>query len=245
MENRTNATYPAVATGGSTFYGAAVGILMLDTRFPRIHGDIGHASTWPFPVHYHIVRNASPGEVVYQHAENTLDLFIEAARTLAAEGVGCITTSCGFLCLVQNTLNEAVSVPVITSSLVQVPLINEILPSGKRAGILTISNTSLSDDHLKAVNIPLDTPVASTEGRREFTRAILGNEEQMNIELARQDNIEAAMELSNNDDIGAIVLECTNMIPYASDIKQATGLPIFSIYTIICWLQAGIIPPRF
>ena len=46
--------------GGKALYGASVGILMLDAEFPRIIGDMGNAQTWPFPVHYKIVRQASP-----------------------------------------------------------------------------------------------------------------------------------------------------------------------------------------
>ncbi len=44
----------------------AVGILMLDTRFPRFPGDIGNAATWPFPVLYRAVRDASPEHVARQ-----------------------------------------------------------------------------------------------------------------------------------------------------------------------------------
>ena len=44
--------------GGKALYGASVGILMLDAQFPRIIGDMGNAQTWPFPVHYKIVRQA-------------------------------------------------------------------------------------------------------------------------------------------------------------------------------------------
>jgi len=38
--------------GGFNQYGFTVGILMLDTRFPRIPGDMGNAATFPFPVRY-------------------------------------------------------------------------------------------------------------------------------------------------------------------------------------------------
>jgi hypothetical protein len=37
-----------VAYGGKAIYGARVGILMLEARFPRIPGDMGNAETWPF-----------------------------------------------------------------------------------------------------------------------------------------------------------------------------------------------------
>ncbi len=173
------------ATGGKSIYGAAVGILMLDAKFPRIPGDMGHAATWDFPVHYRIVRNASPGQVVQRKASGLLPAFIDAARALEADGVDGITTNCGFLSLFQQELAAAVSVPVATSSLMQVELINRILPAGKRAGILTISASTLSAKHLECAFVPPHTPVGSTEGGREFTRVVLGDEGELDIDQAR------------------------------------------------------------
>ena len=125
--------------GGKSIYGAAVGILMLDARFPRIPGDLGNATTWPFPVHYRIVRKASPDRVVRRGAAGLLDAFIDAALELKADGVDGITTNCGFLSLFQKDLAAATGLPVAASSLMQVAQVNALLPPGKRAGILTIS----------------------------------------------------------------------------------------------------------
>ncbi len=233
-----------IAQGGKSIYGASVGILMLDAQFPRIPGDMGNALTWPFPVLYRIVRDASPDRVVRHRAEGMLDAFIEAAEDLVKDGVDGITTNCGFLSLFQKELSQALPVPVATSSLMQVEMVNRILPSGKRAGVLTISASTLTSDHLIAASVPADTPIGSTEDGQEFTRAILGNELTLDVDKARQDNIEAALALQNqNPDLGAIVLECTNMCPYAADIQRATGLPVFSIVNFIAWFQAGLNPP--
>ncbi|MGV6804696.1 MAG: aspartate/glutamate racemase family protein [Ruegeria sp.] len=235
-----------IARGGKSIYGASVGILMLDARFPRIPGDMGNAETWPFPVLYRVVRDASPEQVVRHRAEGMLDAFIDAAQDLIRDGVDGITTNCGFLSLFQKELAEALPVPVATSSLMQVDMVNRILPEGKRAGILTISGSTLSDDHLRHAKVPLDTPIGTTEGGQEFTRAILGNELSLNVDKARADNVEAAIALkSENPDMGAIVLECTNMCPYAQDIQHATGLPVFSIVTFVNWFQAGLSPAKF
>ncbi|NOD86628.1 aspartate/glutamate racemase family protein [Ruegeria sp. HKCCD6119] len=235
-----------IVQGGKSIYGASVGILMLDAQFPRIPGDMGNAQTWPFPVLYRIVRDASPDRVVRHRAEGMLEVFIDAAQELVQDGADGITTNCGFLSLFQKELAEAVPVPVVTSSLMQVEMVNRILPKGKRAGILTISASTLTNDHLQAANVPLDTPIGTTEGGQEFTRAILGNESRLNVEKAREDNVEAAIALaSDNPELGAIVLECTNMCPYAPDIRQATGLPVFSIVSFVTWFQAGLVPPVY
>lgn len=234
------------ASGGKAIYGAAVGILMLEARFPRIPGDMGNALTWPFPVHYKVVRSATPDRVVRQGAEGLLDVFIEAARDLVADGVDGITTNCGFLSLFQAELAAAVPVPVATSSLMQVAMVNKLLAPSRRAGVLTVSQSTLTARHLEAAGVPEGTPIGSTEGGREFTRAILGNELELDVDLARQDNIDAARALvAANPDLGALVLECTNMVPYAADIRLATGLPVFSIESFVSWFQSGLVPRRY
>ncbi len=232
-----------IAHGGKAVYGASVGILMLEARFPRIPGDMGNALTWPFPVHYRVVRGASPDRVVRQRAEGLLEDFIAAARELVADGVDGITTNCGFLSLFQDELAAAAGVPVATSSLMQAPMIQAILPPGKRVGILTISAGTLTGGHLRKAGVPEGTPVVGTEGGKEFSRVILNNEERMDVEAARQDLTEAGRELAGkNPDVGAILLECTNMVPYAADVARATGLPVFSIYNFICWFQSALQP---
>lgn len=234
------------AKGGKAVYGAAVGILMLEAQFPRIPGDMGNALTWPFPVHYKVVRGASPDKVVRRGAEGLLDQFIIAAREMVADGVDGITTNCGFLSLFQQELADSVSVPVATSSLMQVGMVNSLLPNQKRAGILTISGSSMTDAHLSAAGVPLDTPIGTTEGGQEFTRAILDNEPELDVTVARQDNVEAARAMqADHSNLGALVLECTNMVPYAADIAAATGLPVFSIETFVRWFQSGLVPRQF
>ncbi|MEM6985390.1 MAG: aspartate/glutamate racemase family protein [Pseudomonadota bacterium] len=232
--------------GGRSVYGASVGILMLEARFPRIVGDMGNALTWPFPVQYRVVQGASPDRVVRGGASGLLDPFIDAARDLIAHGADGITTNCGFLAIYQEELAAALDRPVATSSLMQVNLVNATLPPGKRAGILTISASSLTPRHLEGARVPASTPIATTEGRREFSRAILDNEYTLNVEAAREDNVEAALELqSDHPDVGAIVLECTNMIPYAADIQQATGLPTYSMASFVSWFQSALQPLRY
>jgi Asp/Glu/hydantoin racemase len=234
------------ATGGKAIYGASVGILMLEARFPRIPGDMGNAVTWDFPVHYRIVRGASPDKVVRRGAEGLLPDFLEAARELVRDGVDGITTNCGFLSLFQSDLAGAAGVPVAASSLMQVGMVNRLLPPGKRAGILTISGSTLTPAHLAAAGVPEGTPLGTTEGGREFTRAILGNEAELDVDAAREDNVEAARALAAaHPDLGALVLECTNMTPYAADIRQATGLPVFTIASFVTWFQSALVPRRY
>lgn len=234
------------AQGGKSIYGASVGILMLEAQFPRIPGDMGHAGSWDFPVLYRIVRGASPDRVVRKNAAGLLPDFIAAAQELVADGADGVTTNCGFLSVFQRDIADAVGVPVATSSLMQVAMVDAVLPPGKRAGILTISASTLTPDHLTAAGVPLDTPIGTTEGGTEFTRAILGNAFELDIDAARRDNVQAAKDLvTAHPEIGALVLECTNMVPYAQAIRAATGVPVFSIHSFVSWFQSSLVPRTF
>ena len=235
-----------IAHGGKAIYGASLGILMLEARFPRIPGDMGNAQTWPFPVLYKVVNGASPHRVVNQRAEGLLDAFIEAARELVRLGADGITTNCGFLTLFQRELAAAVGVPVATSSLMQIPLIQCLLPPGKKVGVLTISKASLTPAHLAAAGLSDDLPIVGTEGRREFHRVIMQNELMMDVAKAEADLLDAGRELvATHPEVGVIVLECTNMPPYAASLRREIGLPVFDIVSFMTWFHAGLRPKAF
>ena len=230
--------------GGFNQYGFTVGILMLDTRFPRIPGDMGHAGTFPFPVRYHRVAGAEPDLVVRKGAAALLSSFIEGARALEKEGVGAITTNCGFLAKFQGQLSEAVAVPVFTSSLLLVPLVHRMLAPGRRVGIMTVDASSLTAEHLTAAHITGDIPiaVAGLETEKEFTRVMLDNQLELDVERARAEHRSVARRLlATHPDIGAIVLECTNMPPYAVDIQRETGLPVFDIVSLVTMMHGALV----
>jgi len=214
-----------IARGGKSIYGAPLGILMLQARFPRIPGDMGNAQTWPFPVLYKVVPGATPEKVVLRGAQGLLPDFLGAAAELVEQGAEAITTNCGFLALFQAELAAHVKVPVATSALIQVPWVQATLPPGKRVGVITVSAGSLTPRHLQAAAVPLDTPIAGTETGREFFRVLIKAEkDDMDIDLAAQDILDAGRDLlSRHEDIGAIVLECTNMPPYAHALRGSDG----------------------
>jgi Asp/Glu/hydantoin racemase len=238
---------PRIARGGKSIYGAPLGILMLEARFPRIPGDMGNGETWPFPVLFRVVRGATPEKVVLLGAKGLLPDFIAAAEELVHLGAEAITTNCGFLSLFQRELAEAVRVPVATSSLMQVPWVQATLPPGKRVGVITVSKQSLTPAHLDAAGVPRDIPCVGTEGGREFFRVLIRADQQdMDIDLATQDILDAGRELvTRHPDVGAIVLECTNMPPYAAALRDALSLPVYDIYSMISWFHAGLRPRRF
>ena len=236
--------------GGFNQYGFTVGILMLETRFPRIHGDMGNATTFPFPVRYHRVTGADPDLVVRRGAEGLLPAFVAGAQALEREGVGAITTNCGFLIKYQAELARSVRVPVFTSSLLLVPLVHRTLPPGQRIGIMTVNAATLTPEHLDRAGIGADVPLAvvGMEGEKEFTRALLDNELELDVDLAREEHVRVARRLvADHPDIGAIVLECTNMPPYTADIQRETGRPVFDVLSLVTMFHGALVagqPPR-
>ena len=234
-----------LAHGGKAVYGANVGMLLLETRFPRIPGDGGNAQTWPFPMLYRVVRGATPDRVVRDRG-GIVDDFVAAARELVAIGADGITTNCGFLVLYQDRLSAECGVPVAASSLLQVPWVERLLPPGRRVGVVTVEAASLTAQHLGCAGAPPDTPVEGTEGGAEFTRVLLGDEPELDVDRAREDVVAAARRLvERNPEVGAIVLECTNMPPYAAEMSRAIGLPVYDFYSFVCWFQAGLRPRTF
>lgn len=236
-----------IARGGKAIYGAPLGILMLQARFPRIPGDMGNAGTWPFPVLYKVVQGASPERVVVGGAAGLLDDFIAAGRELIGLGAEAITTNCGFLSIFQAQMQAALRVPVATSSMMQVPWVQATLPPGRRVGIITVNAAGITPAHLAGAGVPADTPIVGTENGQEFFRVLIRAEaEDMDVDLAREDILDAAHRLrALCPELGAIVLECTNMPPYAADVADATGLPVYDVYSMITWFHAGLRPRRF
>jgi len=151
------------AYGGKTIHGARIGMVMVDTVFPRMPGDFGNMLTWPFPVLAKVVRGFNPTKVTTFSAEEMMEPFALAAEELVAEGVDGITSSCGFLSLVQGELRRRCGVPVAVSALMQVPFIERLLPPGKRVGVLTVSSQLLEERHLVAAGAAADSPLAGCE----------------------------------------------------------------------------------
>src|SRR6478672_2514020 len=229
---REMALHSRKAVGGKTIYGARVGILMLDTKWPRPPGDTGNAHTWPFPVIYKVVPGASARVVIHEQGKGLGQAFLDAAAALVREGADGITTTGGFLAIFQDQLAAHVKVPVASSSLLQIPLVQRLLPAGKRVGVLSVHGDRITPDHWKAVGAPLDTPVMGTEGGREFTRVLLNDEMEMDYEKAEQDVLAAGDDLlKRHPEVGAIVCETHNMGPYARALNNRLGIPIFDVTT--------------
>ena len=225
---------------------ATLGILMLNSTFHRYPGDIGNAQTWSFPVRYKIVADATPSNVIGLHDASLLAPFKRAADELIADGVDGITTTCGLLSLYQKDLAAHCSVPVATSSLLQVPMVERLLPPGKRVGILTYSASTLNEAYLDAVGIAPDTPVAGMAPGSAFVRWIRDGDNTVPYAVLRDEVVAAARDLTRRHrEVGALVLECTNLSPFAADIADHLRIPVYDTVTMVNAFYASLRPRRY
>jgi hypothetical protein len=195
-----------------------LGLLMLDTRFPRVPGDVGHPATFPFPVRRAVVRGASPQRVVRERDPALLQPFVDAARRLVDQGCAAITTSCGFLIHFQDALQAALPVPVWTSSLL-------LLPALPNAGVITVDAAALALDGV---------PVEGLAPGCAFQRTLLDDLPTLDEADARRQTLAAAERLLQRaPQVTDIVLECTNLPPHAPALRAATGRRVHDITTLV------------
>ncbi len=213
-----------------------LGILMLDTQFPRPLGDIGNPDSFGVPTRRVVLKGAWPEKVVQSGASlrklRLLDPFQRMVRQLVSEGAGAITTSCGFLVLLQSELQRAAGrVPVVTSSLMHLP---NLLQDHAQVGVLTISAKALGSEHLRAAGLARerlnDVWVQGIAPDSSFARTILGNLATLDAAQAQADVLAAALALHTRaPHLRHVVLECTNLPPYAAAIEAATGWQTHSL----------------
>lgn len=216
--------------GSDTAAQGFLGVIVLDTRFPRPPGDIGCPQTWAragIPARLQVVPGASARRVVQEQDPALLGPFIDAARSMATDGARLITTSCGFLAGWQAELQAAVPVPMITSSLLQCA----DLPA---PGIVTFDATSLHTSLLRKAGVPAGTPVQGLACGCELQSRILADDTVLDLAQAQADVVAAAVQLvARHPQVQTVVLECTNMPPYRAAVALATGRPVHDLET---WL---------
>jgi len=229
-----------------SWYGESIGILILDAAYPCIPGNVGNASTFPFPVRYKVVKEASIERLIKQKDITLLEPFINAATELQEEGVKAITGACGFMALFQREVSDAVDVPVFLSSLLQIPFIYQI--KRQKIGIITADSKSLTPEHFIAVGVNKEIPlrIGGMEDQKEFREAILEEKGTLDSDLIEREVVGVAKKLvTDNPDIGALVLECSDLPPYAHAIQKEVNLPIFDFTTMIRYVHTALVRKEF
>jgi aspartate/glutamate racemase len=219
-----------------------IGIILLDTKFPRLLGDVGNPKTFPFPVIFEKVEKAIPFRVVKEGDPGLIAPFVEAARTLERRGAKAITTSCGFLAVWQQEIASAVDIPVFTSSLIQVPWAHQVKGGRGRVGVLTVDAASLTKGHFDGVEaggIPVVVRGMDPEG--EFQRVYVGNNTDIDLSKAEHEVVSGVSALVNeNRDVSSIVLECTNMPVFGRAIRNTAKIPVFDIVTLTNFIWSSV-----
>lgn len=222
-------------------YGHAIGVLMLDEAVPFIPGSVGNASSYPYPVLFRAVSGLKY-EDVFARDPGCTALLVDAARELEAEGVKGIAGNCGFMLGYQETVAAAVSVPVFLSSLMQLPLVAASLGRGQSLGIIAADEDGITPELLALAG--LDGRVAivakGMKAMPAFRHFLVDMRGSLDAERVREETVAVARQLvSENDGVGAILLECSELPPYAHAVQQATGLPTYDFMTLIGYFAMG------
>ena len=228
------------------WYGESIGILILDAAYPCVPGNVGNASTFPFPVRYEKVTGASIDRLLNQQDPSLAEPFIQAAKNIQNQGVKAITGACGFMALFQREVTAAVDIPVFLSSLLQIPLIYQM--TRKPTGIITANASSLKQAHFDAVNVTPDIPViiAGMETQPEFSSAVLEEKGTLDSDKIQDEVVSVAEKLvKDHPDIGAILLECSDLPPYAHAVQAVVRLPVFDFFTMINYIHTALVRSPF
>lgn len=219
--------------------GIPIGIIAVNLIYPKLPGNVANASTFRFPVLYEIVDFEI--EELFRGDEKIKQQIIEAARKLEAQGVRAIVGACGFFAHFQKDVREAVNVPVFMSSLCQIPIISTGLKEGKKIAVIAADGKSITNRLLEKVGATNSRLVVFNVGDWEsFSPIRYGKTELDNGALTRDLENLAKDIAENHREIGAILLECSDLPPYAYNIQRVSGLPVYDFISLINWVEHSV-----
>lgn len=236
------------ARPGQVAYGYPIGMLCAQWNIPFVPGDLNNAATFDFPMRYLEVDGVSGADVLRGNGETFTRLLIEGARQLEAEGVRAITGNCGFMAVCQDEVAAAVDVPVFMSSLLQVPMLSRMLGPHRRLGILAANSAALTPSVLGGAGVTdLDRIViGGLEHQPHFRDVILEETGTLDLALMNAEVVATAVELKLAfPDLGAYLLECSDLPVYSAAIREATGLPVFDWASYIGYVERAANPQPY
>jgi hypothetical protein len=207
---------------------------MLDSIIPRIPGDPGHAETFDFPIRYGVIRDF-PFEDLVEIRNDHIGRVIRVALELQNEGINFIAADCGLFAPFQRDIADALAIPFIGSSLNLLPLIAGFLPANQKIGLITGDTRLLKNRHLEASGADPDRLVIrGMENSVEFQNVVINRGLKLDPEAMQAGVLTAAEDLFRSGHaIGAVVLECTNLITFRSDIQRQFNVPVFDLVSLI------------
>jgi hypothetical protein len=211
---------------------------MLDTSFPRPPGDVGNPASWAMPVLFATIPGATARLVVDGGATEMVDAFVAGARHLASRGAVGLITSCGFLAAMQPALARCCPLPVATSALLQIPMLQACMQG--KVGVITYDAQALTAAHFRAVGADPATPVVGLPPDGAF-HAMIERRGDYDPQALQAEVIAAAHRLlAGHPGITALVLECTNLPPFSPALRAATGLAVYDVLSLGHWFYAGL-----
>jgi hypothetical protein len=227
-----------------TCYGMGIGIMVLDDAYPGFPGDVRNASAFPYPIQYEIAAGVDNKTLVWDEDKSPCrEPILRAAKKLENMGCRAIAAECGYFAYFQKDVAGYVDVPVFMSSLLQVPFIQQIIGPEKQVGIVCAQKRFLTGKHLENVGIVPDSNIVIAGAQDEYGCTEFDNlwdwEKRPDCPEAYYDKAEKQMIdtcvefYKANPDIGAIMLECTGMQPFARAIQRVLDLPVFSWGTLL------------
>lgn len=239
------------ARKGQMVGGAAIGIIEMGPWWvPLVPGNVSNATTFNFPVLYQRMEGVAtiPMVVSTKPHPQVLQWAINAGKKLEAQGCRAIIGNCGYFANYLPEVAAALDVPCFLSSLMQVPIIFRALKSEQKVGIICASGQALSSaPALKncGVDDPSRVVIAGAENTSQMQNVLQGTGHLNNIKFEQELVDLAKQAVKDNPDIGAILLECTEMPPYAYAIQKAVRLPVFDFITMINWVYGAVVRHPF
>ena len=205
-------------------------------QLEQLPGNSTNLASYPFPVKLVEVKGANTDTVILHPSQKLLEDMIQLAKELEKEGVRAITTSCGFNAIFQEALANAVDIPVFTSSLLQVPFAQALVGRDRAVGVITARASSLSEKHLRACGITAEMHpiVMGLENAPEWSKIFDHPDDSFDMDLVTEEILNVARQgVKDHPEIGAIVLECTDLPPFARRIREELDIPVFDFNSMI------------
>jgi len=215
------------------------GLVQLET----LKGNSTNPDSYDYPVRFHRVVGANIQTILENPDRDVLARMIEDARSMVSQGIKAIVTSCGFNAIFQRELADALDVPVFTSSLLQVPMVLRSLGKGRELAIITAKRAALRKEHFESVGITSEMPVRifGMEQSPEWNKIFVAPDEDVDLDVIRSEVVGTALDaVKNHPAMGAFVLECTDLPPFAEEIRKETGLPVFDIITLVNYIHESL-----
>jgi len=227
---------------GRAIAGTSIGILVLDLGYPYLPGNVANANTYNFPVRFNILKGSTIPQI-FSHDRSLLDMIIEGGKELIKDGVRAVVGACGYFGYYQKEAAAALDVPVFLSSLLQIAIIKQTLKADQKVGVICAHYESLSKDTLGACGIedPSELVIVGAQNLPEFKNIINCTCHYNPAQLGRELTSLAVKLTSDHPEVGAILLECSDMPPFSWAIQNATGLPVFDFITMIKWIHSAVV----